>query len=198
MLAVHLLPLTASLSPPSPLSTQFPYSMIAAASVYVAQLATDAADPFSHALARHSGYTEAAIQDCAQHLANLMRKAPVRVQFGMVVEADSANKEATPASCAHPPPLPSPPSRTPAWWRCTRSTATRSCSASPPPTTRPLFCCRRSEHRRGGPQRARRPPGRSRVVAGRRACPAQHSRTFGTQDMRPGCRPAPLRQASFN
>jgi hypothetical protein len=55
---------------------QFPYSMLAAAAIYSAQLAVGAADPFSHALSRHSGYTLEAIQDCAQHLAALWRKAP--------------------------------------------------------------------------------------------------------------------------
>lgn len=52
--------------------------MIAASALHVAQLATGASDPFSHTVSRHSGYTLAAIQDCSQHLANLMRKAPVR------------------------------------------------------------------------------------------------------------------------
>ncbi len=58
------------------LMLQFPYSMLAAAAIYSAQLAVGAADPFSHALSRHSGYTLEAIQDCAQHLAALWRKAP--------------------------------------------------------------------------------------------------------------------------
>lgn len=55
---------------------KFPYSQIAAAATYVAQLAVGAADPYSHTLARHSGYTLSAIMDCSQHLASLMRKAP--------------------------------------------------------------------------------------------------------------------------
>lgn len=55
-------------------SLKFPYSMIAASAVYVAQLSVGAADPFCHTLSRHSGYTLAAIQDCSTHLANLMRK----------------------------------------------------------------------------------------------------------------------------
>ena len=50
--------------------------MLAAAAVYVAQLSVGASDPFSHTLSRHSGYSLAAISDCAQHLAALWRKAP--------------------------------------------------------------------------------------------------------------------------
>lgn len=61
---------------PPPRSLQFPYSQIAAAATYVAQLAVGVADPYSHTLQRYSGYTLPAIMDCAQHLANLMRKAP--------------------------------------------------------------------------------------------------------------------------
>ncbi len=55
---------------------QFPYSQIAVAATYVAQLSVGVAEPYSHALQRHSGYTLPAIMDCAQHLASLMRKAP--------------------------------------------------------------------------------------------------------------------------
>jgi hypothetical protein len=60
-------------------SLKFPYSMIAASAVYVAQLSAGAADPFCHTLSRHSGYTLAAIQDCSTHLAGLMRKVGARV-----------------------------------------------------------------------------------------------------------------------
>ncbi|KAL4447373.1 hypothetical protein ABPG77_007406 [Micractinium sp. CCAP 211/92] len=57
-------------------SLKFPYSQIAVAATYVAQLSVGMAEPYSHALQRHSGYTLPAIMDCAQHLASLMRKAP--------------------------------------------------------------------------------------------------------------------------
>ncbi|KAL4443504.1 hypothetical protein ABPG75_011241 [Micractinium tetrahymenae] len=57
-------------------SLKFPYSQIAAAATYVSQLTVGMPDPYSHTLQRHSGYTLPAIMDCAQHLANLMRKAP--------------------------------------------------------------------------------------------------------------------------
>jgi hypothetical protein len=63
-------------------SLKFPYSMIAASAVYVAQLSAGVADPFSHTLSRHSGYTLAAIQDCSTHLAGLMRKVRARVGWG--------------------------------------------------------------------------------------------------------------------
>lgn len=59
-----------------PCSPQFPYSMLAAAAVYVAQLSVGAPNAFSHTLSRHSGYTLEAVKECAQHLAALWRKAP--------------------------------------------------------------------------------------------------------------------------
>lgn len=55
---------------------QFPYSMLAVASVYVAQLSVGAHSAYSHTLSRHSGYPLEAIQECAQHLAALWHKAP--------------------------------------------------------------------------------------------------------------------------
>ena len=96
-------------------SLRYPYSMIAAAAVYVSQLAVGAPDPFCHALARHSGYTVAGIQDCAQHLAALMRKAPVSHRrrgcrgLARPHRPLGAGHVGSAPSHVHPPPRPPPP-----------------------------------------------------------------------------------------
>ena len=69
-------PFPPSVPAPIPHALQFPYSQIAASALYVAQQAVGSSDPYCHTLAKHSGYNLAAIQDCSQHLAGLMRKAP--------------------------------------------------------------------------------------------------------------------------
>lgn len=90
-------------------SLRFPYSMIAAAATYVAQLTAGVADPFSHALSRHSSYTLPAIQECAQHLANLMRKAPVSGWRGGLLGVAGGQAKATPPAHVPTPRLPRPP-----------------------------------------------------------------------------------------
>lgn len=86
-------------SPPPP-AAQFPYSQIAAAATYVAQLAVGTTDPYSDTLQRHSGYTLNAMMDCAQHLASLMRKAPnsslvaVYKKVGGVQQGESGSEAA--------------------------------------------------------------------------------------------------------
>ncbi len=54
---------------------KYSYSLVAAASVYVAMTAYAKPDPFSRALSRHSGYTLEQVLPCAAALTELMNKA---------------------------------------------------------------------------------------------------------------------------
>ena len=108
-------------------SLKFPYSMIAASAVYVAQLSAGASDPFCHTLSRHCGYTLAAIQDCSTHLAGLMRKVRVWAGPGLWI---GVGAECTAKTSPRPPPL------------CTLPSPVKAPVPVAPPNTDTTLLCR--------------------------------------------------------
>jgi hypothetical protein len=80
---------------------KYPYSVISAAAVYVSMVATNNADPYPKALARHSTYSLEAVLPCAAALVELMQKAPTNT-LGAVHKKYAAAKFGEVAKVAPP------------------------------------------------------------------------------------------------